>query len=93
MLSRAMQRSVDAVIVILRIVLEIGIPWHLLRKDALPIDHRRAFSIGSPEIEADPAAIEMPPERPRRFPRRRYFLVATRRLPRMARPYTFTPMN
>ena len=64
-----MQRIVDAIVMVLRVALEIWIPGDFLAEDHVAVDHSGGFAVGSAEIETDPAAIEMAAEGHGRFAR------------------------
>ena len=64
------QRVVDAVVMVLRVALEIRVPGDLLGEDHLAVDDRGALAVGAAEIEPDPAAVEVAAERDGRFARR-----------------------
>src|SRR6478609_7437086 len=63
MRRRLPQRIHDAVEVVLRVGLEIGIPFRLLAEDDLAINHRCGLAITAAEIETDATAFEIAPER------------------------------
>ena len=58
----AFQRVMDALDVIVRIALEIRIPSDFFGEDHLAVDQRGAFAVGTAEVEADAAAIEIASE-------------------------------
>ena len=60
----AARRSVSLmpVEVVPGVLLEVGIPDHLVGEDHLAVHHRRALAVGAAEVEADPAAVEVAAE-------------------------------
>jgi hypothetical protein len=71
------QRVIDAVVVVLRITFKIRIPANFFRKNALSVDHSRAFSVRATEVESDTATVEMTSERARGFARSRHSVEGT----------------
>ena len=59
MFGRAFETALNTVEVILRIALEIRIPFDLLGENNFSVDHGGGFAITSAQVKADPAAIQM----------------------------------
>ena len=66
MRRRLLERIHDAVIVILRVRLEIRVPDRLVAEHHLALDHRRHLAVAAAEVEADAAPVQVPPQRARR---------------------------
>jgi hypothetical protein len=58
-----LQRVHDAVEVILRIRLVVGIPFRLVAEHDAAVDDGGGLAIAAAEVEADPAPVQMPPQR------------------------------
>ena len=69
--SGAADRVVDALEVVGRVLLEVRIPLHLVREHHLAVDDGRRLAVAAAEVEADPAALQVPSERPLRLLRAR----------------------
>ncbi len=59
----ALQRIVDAVVVILRVALYRRIPGNLIAEDDLAIDDGGAFAVAGAQVEADAAAFQVAAQR------------------------------
>ena len=59
----AFQCVIDAVAVILRVFLEIGVPGNFLTENEFAVDGRGAFSVGAAEVETDSASVKVSAER------------------------------
>ena len=59
----AFECVIDAVTVILRIFLEVGVPGNFFAENELAVDGGGAFSVGAAEVETDSASVEVPAER------------------------------
>ena len=64
---RPPERVVDALEVVPGVLLEVGVPDHLVREHHLAVDHGGALAVGAAEVEADPAAVEVASEGLRRL--------------------------
>src|SRR5882724_2873485 len=60
MLGCTADRVVDAVEVILRVALQLGLPNHLARKYFFAVDHGCDFAITAARVETNAAALQVP---------------------------------
>ena len=63
MRRRTLERVIDAVAMILRVFLEVGVPGNFLTENEFAVDGRGAFSVGAAEVETDSASVKVPAER------------------------------
>ena len=69
--ARQLQRRADVPVVVVRIGLARRLPDDLFAEDRLAVDDGRHLHVRSPEVEADPAAVEVAPQRLAGLARRR----------------------